>query len=552
MTRKKWLVIIGAVVLLGGGGAGAWFLFGGAAAEALGPTATVTRGPLPVTVTERGELEAEKRKSISSEIEYGNVVVKDVIADGTIVEPNQVVLELECRELDEALTRQIMSVQTLETSLETLKKNLELKKQEVAEKVRKAEDALTGAEEDLRRYKEGEWPIKQDDANSAVVMAERDLSLAREKLEFKLRVNEEMEKDSPYSKNDIEAERLSVDRLKLSVAGARNKFDMLIQFDHPKEVRKLDGGLRDANLALQRADLEKEVQVGQATREIARTTEERDMQKRYRDRLQKQSDSKILRADGPGLVIYESMRYYWPPKPLAKGETVNPRQPLLLIPNLDTIRVKTRVLEAVYEQVKKGQRAVVRLDARPDVVLTGQVDQVAPMPSQAGWDRPDVKSFEVFIKPDELPPGLKPNMTARVEIILAELQDVLRVPVAAVFAEGDQTWCWRVGSGPQKVPVRVGQMNDTMVEIISGLSEGDTVLLVPPKDAARGSAVRLRSTSQPTTRKTTQPSSGPSGATRPVAPTSGPTSGPTSAPSSAPASMPASAIARPLAASQGA
>jgi HlyD family secretion protein len=155
------------------------------------------------------------------------------------------------------------------------------------------------------------------------------------------------------------------------------------------------------------------------------------------------------------------------------------------------------VFAAVIDQVEKGQRAYIRLDSRPDLVLTGEVESVGVLPSkQDRWLSPDVKVFEVFIKLDNKPEGLKPNLTAQVEIVLAELKDVLHVPVAAVFTEQELTYCWRLASEkPARAPIKVGRMNDAQVEVVSGLNEGDRVLLKPPEGAASGKGLKSGSSS---------------------------------------------------------
>ena len=68
------------------------------------------------------------------------------------------------------------------------------------------------------------------------------------------------------------------------------------------------------------------------------------------------------------------------------------------------------------------------------------------------------------------------------EIVLAELHDVLSVPIAAVFSDQDQTFCFRVDAEgkPRRVPVKVGHTSETRAQILSGLKEGDMVLLAPP------------------------------------------------------------------------
>jgi len=77
-------------------------------------------------------------------------------------------------------------------------------------------------------------------------------------------------------------------------------------------------------------------------------------------------------------------------------------------------------------------------------------------------------------------------MTCKVEMILAELENVLSVPIAAVFTENDKTLCYRItDDGFEPVEVKVGGMNDEYIQILSGLQEGDEVTLTKPGQKSR-------------------------------------------------------------------
>jgi multidrug efflux pump subunit AcrA (membrane-fusion protein) len=167
------------------------------------------------------------------------------------------------------------------------------------------------------------------------------------------------------------------------------------------------------------------------------------------------------------------------------GEKINSRQQLMIIPDMSTLQVKTRVYEAMVDQVQPGLEALIRLDAKPDLPLTGKVSKVGVLPdSQNRWLSPDVKVFNVIVAMDQRPEGLKPGMTAQVELMLARLENVLSVPVAAVFTEQEKTYCWRPNGGkPEMAPIKIGRTNDRRAEIVSGLEEGDVVLLSPPPGA---------------------------------------------------------------------
>ena len=77
-------------------------------------------------------------------------------------------------------------------------------------------------------------------------------------------------------------------------------------------------------------------------------------------------------------------------------------------------------------------------------------------------------------------PGLKPGMSAVVDIVLADHKNVLTVPVAAIIEGPGGMYCWiQVGEGVQKRLVRLGDTNDQFSIVLDGLSDGEEVILNP-------------------------------------------------------------------------
>jgi multidrug efflux pump subunit AcrA (membrane-fusion protein) len=73
-------------------------------------------------------------------------------------------------------------------------------------------------------------------------------------------------------------------------------------------------------------------------------------------------------------------------------------------------------------------------------------------------------------------PGLRPGLTANVFVPLERKEDVLLIPVAAVFSEGDASFVWRVRNGrAERREVKLGADDDVQVEVLDGLKEGDVV-----------------------------------------------------------------------------
>ncbi|MGC9454090.1 MAG: efflux RND transporter periplasmic adaptor subunit [Phycisphaerae bacterium] len=471
-------VLVAAVVL--------WAPFSPARAD-LGLTARVTRGTLPITVRDAGTVEPEKKLVISNELDW-SVIINWVADEGTRVEKGERIIEFECKELIDALNQQELRVTAAQNDYTRAQQHLELIRKDMENRIAKAEQNLEDAKANLQRYLNGAYPVQLAKAEGRVALAERDLELAREKLEFKERVNENPELDTPYSEREIKADQLQVQRSQLSLTEAQKDLEVLTDYDHPAKVRELEMAITDAELELEKARMEARTQILSAESDEQSKRATLDMQTGTLEEYREARDNLIITAEKAGLVVYDvGWRGERQGITVGVGEKISPRQQLLVIPEMDTLQVETRVMEAIADQVQRGTKAYIRLDSRPDETYTGRVSHVAPLPSGDRWMNPNVKFFDVTVQFDELPEGLRPNMTTDVELELAVLNDVLTVPVAAVFSEQDRMYCYVVNGGePERRAVKLGRMNEEKAEVLSGLSEGDEVLLSPPVELEGG------------------------------------------------------------------
>ena len=179
----------------------------------------------------------------------------------------------------------------------------------------------------------------------------------------------------------------------------------------------------------------------------------------------------------------------WKESPdIAEGAVVREQQTLLIIPDVSQMQVKVGVHESKIERLKIGMPAKVQLQ---DLTLDGTVSEIAEMTRPAGWWTGNLVKYDTIIK---LKPcdGLKPGMSAVVDIVLTEHQDVLTIPVAAIVESADGVACWvKTNDGPQKKPLRLGDTNDQFTVVLDGLVEGDEVLLNPLAEAEEAQQMAL-------------------------------------------------------------
>ncbi len=141
----------------------------------------------------------------------------------------------------------------------------------------------------------------------------------------------------------------------------------------------------------------------------------------------------------------------------------------------DRLTVKAQVDETDIAKIKKGQSALITLDAYKDEPLQAYVDRIAYDATTIN----NVTSYIVDVVPDRVPDYLRSGMTANVKFQLETKKAVLVVPSYAVkLKNGKSVVTVMVGYKKVDREIRLGITEGKKQEVLSGLSEGD-IILVP-------------------------------------------------------------------------
>lgn len=160
---------------------------------------------------------------------------------------------------------------------------------------------------------------------------------------------------------------------------------------------------------------------------------------------------------------------------------------LLTVADLSRLVVKTDLDQIDVAKVRLGQRVSVKLDALPDQSFPARVTKIAPASVQRTGKDVDVFPVEALL--DKADPRVKPGMTGDVRISVREEPHVLALPLESVRKKHGKEFVTRVvsdaqGEHTEEVEVKLGAGNDHVVEVVSGIAEGQRVL-VDPASAAK-------------------------------------------------------------------
>jgi len=436
--RGRWwrrtFLAIGVVALLG---TGAVFIRGAFSSPETAPklTHTITRGDLLVTVTEQGTLESSNNTEIKCKVR-GFSTVTWVIPAGTVVEPGDELVRLDTKIIEEQYSLTKTNVFIATATLERAKAN-----------VARAEIAIDA-------YKEGRFRSQLQALEKELEAKKRNLRIARKMLER----SETLFRQGYVTELEVDGNAFTVTQAELELKVKETEIKVLNDFTREMELVTMQGNLMASRskLAADEAGLAMEI--------------------KRRDRAKEELDACVIKAEKRGLVIYPSAAAWKRTPDITEGATVRKDQVLLLMPDLSKMQVKVGIHESIIDRIRPGLKAIVTL---PDRTLEAEVSKVSPVTRPAGWWTGNVVKYDTVI---ELPPdeGLKPGMSAEVEVIMAVHKDVLTIPVAAVVETDEGAFCWVVtGEGTVRRVLQLGDSNDVFIVVEGGLTEGDKVVLNP-------------------------------------------------------------------------
>ena len=283
---------------------------------------------------------------------------------------------------------------------------------------------------------------------------------------------------------DLERDEISGEINRLKVQTAATARDLFIKYEFPKAAEESLSKYSETVREFARARKAAVSKMAQAKAKLKSAQGQYNIQSRQRKEYYEQQDKCLIKAEKPGLVVYgrggDEMVFYGGEERIREGATVRERQSIITIPDMTKMSVRVRVHESYIKKVKKGQKAKITVDAYPDKILDGEVTSVGVLPdSQNMWMNPDMKVYLTTVTLSGTNEWLKPGMSAKVEIMVSRLENVVYAPLQAVSAYQGKQVCHLEGGRRERRVVEVGEFNDEFIEIRNGLKEGDRVLLSP-------------------------------------------------------------------------
>jgi HlyD family secretion protein len=255
------------------------------------------------------------------------------------------------------------------------------------------------------------------------------------------------------------------------------KNEMLPAIEAEKNTQKLEEA--QAKLAQLRDTFQLKRRAAEADLRILEIR--RDRAKNATDHAQRNAERMAIVSPLDGMAVIKSI---WKGNQIAEvqeGEEVRAGVPIVEVVDPAGMHVRAQVNQADINQLRAGQQASIRLDAYPDLVFDGRVEQVSPL-GVVSTLNPKVRTFVALISIASSHARLMPDLTAAVDVAVERKSGAVIVPRDAIVQDGKAQYVLvRRGDSDdvdatfERRDVTIAAMCDHEAEIASGIREGAVV-----------------------------------------------------------------------------
>ncbi|MDY6951240.1 MAG: efflux RND transporter periplasmic adaptor subunit [Thermodesulfobacteriota bacterium] len=445
--------------------------------------ATVSPSSFDIRVNTVGVLDTERAHTISSAIGGNKGKIVSLIEDGTWVKKGDVLVILDATPFEEAVRSLKGTVEVLKAEVQGAEQKVEWEKNQTEREIRTAEFNLRAAKLELKKVVEGDGPLQ-------LAQYKEEMERAREeyaRYESYIRDLEELNEKGFSNPTEVGVATEKAAELKERYDSGNKKYVSYKEHVLPSLIEAAKAKAERTEMELEQTKKGATFKVASA---VATVGEAQGKLRATRESL-KQAESDLekttIHAPFSGIaILFETFRDGEKRKPRV-GDQAWQNQPLLYLPDMSSMIVKTQIREIDLHKVRLGQKSSIRVDAYPDALFEGEVSFIGVLASKRFEGGIGEKYFQLTVTLQGDDSRLRPGMTTRVSILTDSVKSALCVPSQAVFDEGGKKYCYLYrGRNFARAEVSLGKQNEDLAEIVSGLAEGDKVSLVrPPQEEAR-------------------------------------------------------------------
>ena len=439
-------------------------------------TVKVTQHDFNIELNLVGVLDAAQSHMIASNLEGLSGTIIYLIDDGKWVKKGETLVRFD----QSSFAKEVAE---LKTQVESYKAAVQAAEQVVAFEINQSEREITNAEYghniatlDLKRLQEGDGPLKL----SILDEEQQKVAIELKRYQSFLADLNKLQKEGFENPSELISTKEQITTYKAKVASVNKRYESYKKHILPALLESAKAKVQKSTLILRQTKQGTKYKIAKTKASLLQVKGILKTKKVALDKAIFKLAKTEIKAPFDGIVIhYSTFRNGEKRKP-REGDSVFMNQPLLYLPDISKMIIKTKAREVDLHKIKLGQEGNIIVDAYPDTKLTGVLTFIGSLATTEETGSKFEKYFQVIFKVNEENLKFRPGMTCRISIQAASVKNALSVPIQSVFTSEQETYCFvkEKQGGFKKRKVSIGRQNEDFVEILEGLQAGEEVSLL--------------------------------------------------------------------------
>ncbi|MGI9515808.1 MAG: hypothetical protein ACR2NP_02070 [Pirellulaceae bacterium] len=443
---------------------------------------TVKRGFFEVVENVTATVESKSMQAVSPETEnWTDLVIEEVLPEGTMVDSGQVIARFETDEIDRKLDESRQASRLGKLNRDSAALELELKNGTIDLDRQLAERTLRNAEQDYKYFTEVDRPNREKSARHSVESSEYSLEYAQEELNQLQRMYEEDELTEESEEIVLKRAQRDVENRQFYLEQTQLRASRTLGVDLPRELEQSQEKLERSRLELERTKTELPIALEKAEVDLKKSVMAFEEAVREMEDLENDRARMELAAPAAGYLYYgRCVRGQWlgvsgKNRDYEIGQSV-PHDKVMLTIVSPEWHLRAALSEAQLAHISANSSGLATPTAFPKTHAGVQVADISYIPFEA--DKYDC-TMELVGNIENLMAG----MTCDVRFVIRQNEEAIAVPESAVFTDdGAQYYVYvKTEEGPHRTQVSVGLTSDEKTEILEGLLVDDIIYTKRPE-----------------------------------------------------------------------
>ena len=427
-----------------------------------------------------GVLDAEKSHMISSGIEGANGKIIYLIDDGKWVEKGETLVRFDRALFEKEVVELESQVESYTAAVKAAEQVVAFENNQVRREVVNAKYGKSVAELELKRLQDGDGPLKL-----AVLKEEQEkIEIELKRYQSFLAELETFREKGFENPSEVGSTKEKIAAYTRELASVNKRYETYEKHVLPTLIESGRAKVQNTKLLLQQTEQGGKYKVAKVNAALLQVKGTLKTKQTALAKSKFKLAQTEIRAPFAGIVIYYKMFRNGENRKPREGDSVFMNQPILYLPDISKMIIKTKAREVDLHKIELGLQARIVVDAYPDAILTGELTFIGALATAEDSRQSYEKYFQVLFKVNEENNRLRPGMTCRIAIQVEAVSDAITVPLQAVFTDDQNRFCY-VKTRQDVFEVRevtTGRQNVEFVEITKGLDVGEQVSLIKQKN----------------------------------------------------------------------